>query len=161
MTNESLEKLIEIFSRCSEKERPRTLVSRGLISKHIIWVQVDNFDLQGEEPPRRIELSDYYLIKNEYNQIVGIIYDMKTDLHWVISPRFRGLGYLKKILKEEFLDFLFKKRKGRKIQITIEGWIKFAKQSEAVAKSVGFKLLGREKWSLSKANFLKDEKRLL
>lgn len=80
MTNESLHKLIDIYTNKSIKERPKTLISKGLISKHIILVQIDCFDLQGEIKGK-INLDNYYLIKNDFNQIVGVVYDMVGDLH--------------------------------------------------------------------------------
>ena len=142
MTNESLHKLIDIYTNKSIKERPKTLISKGLISKHIILVQIDCFDLQ-DEIKCKINLDNYYLIKNDFNQIVGVVYDMVGDLHWYIKPKFRKLGYLPNILKKELIPYLLTKK--NKIYITISQQIEFYKQSLSVAKKVGFNLVRKSK----------------
>lgn len=142
MTEKTLQKLIDIYSNYSLKDRPKTLTSKGLISKHIILVQIDGFDLQGKLKDK-IRLDTYYLIKNDFNQIVGVVYDMIDDLHWYITPKFRKLGYLSNVLKNELLPYLLTKKS--KIYITISKEIECYRQSLSVAKKVGFNLVRKSK----------------
>lgn len=55
-------------------------------------------------------LSDYcgefFLIKNESDTYIGAVYDMKTDLHWVVLKEFRKKGYLSKALDDYILPYL-------------------------------------------------------
>lgn len=142
MTNDSLQKLIDIYSIKSFKERPKTLISKGLISKNIILCKINVFDLQGEVTPYTC-LDSFYLIKNNCNQIVGVVYDMIYDLHWYIVPKYRKLGYLSNTLKTELIPYLFTKK--NKIYITISKGINFHKESLSVAKKVGFNLVLKSK----------------
>jgi len=47
----------------------------------------------------------YFFIKNN-NQCVGIIFDMNTDLHWLILKKYRGQGYLYNALQNVIFPFL-------------------------------------------------------
>ena len=41
----------------------------------------------------------FYLIKNDENTFVAIVFDMIRDLHWFVHPNYRGNGYLTKAMK--------------------------------------------------------------
>lgn len=72
-------------------------------------ISPDHF--KGESLERKTER--YFFIKNN-NQCVGIIFDMNTDLHWLILKKYRGQGYLYNALLNVILPFL--KSEGRSDQ---------------------------------------------
>ena len=142
MTNKSLQRIIDNFCCKSKKNKLTTFVSKGLISKNVILVEGDSFEVDRPYNPKRVSLSDFYLIKNDFNQIVGIVYDMGYDLHWYIIPRFRKLGYLTKILKQQILPYLLLDEEY--IVITICKDYDFYEQSLSVAKNVGFNFVSEK-----------------
>jgi hypothetical protein len=142
MTNKSLQRIIDNFCCQSKKNKLTTFVSQGLISKNVILVEGDAFEVSPPYNPRKILLSDFYLIKNDFNQIVGIVYDMRDDLHWYIVPRFRKLGYLTKILKQQILPYILLDEGD--IVITLDKDYKFYEQSLSVAKNVGFNFISEK-----------------
>lgn len=85
---------------------------------------------------------DMFFIKNELEQFVGVVYDMKNDLHWYVLPKFRGQGHLTKALKETIIPYIFEVMMREEIQISIDinsiGERNYA-SSRKVAESIGFR----------------------
>lgn len=80
-----------------------------------------------------------YLIKDIDNQYVGIVYDMKYDLHWYLASRYRKKGYLTKAMKEVILFHLFQSRDIQYISIDeSEIGSKNYQASIKVATALGF-----------------------
>ena len=88
----------------------------------------------------------FFVIKNEYAEIVGCVYDMKYDLHWLILRQFRGNGYLRSALRNAILPFIFKHlhRTKQTIRILAPENNAFYKKSSKVARCVGFRRVSRK-----------------
>jgi hypothetical protein len=61
----------------------------------------------------------FYLIKNTDGVFVAIVYDMTTDLHWFVLPKYRKNGLLTNTLKDVILFHLFQDRDEQRITINI------------------------------------------
>jgi hypothetical protein len=84
---------------------------------------------------------NFFLIRNDI-EYVGAVLDMIYDLHWVILPRHRRKGYLKKALKGSILPYIFDHldRDEQKISLNInETGLKSYNSSLNCALKVGFK----------------------
>jgi hypothetical protein len=84
---------------------------------------------------------NFFLIRNDI-EYVGAVLDMTDDLHWVILPRHRRKGYLKKALKGSILPYIFDHldRDEQKISLNInETGLKSYNSSLNCALKVGFK----------------------
>lgn len=86
---------------------------------------------------------NFFFIKNNTN-FVGAVFDMYDDLHWYISPKYRGKGLLTKALRDVILPYVFEAKERDRQTITITkseiGEVNY-NASLKVAKSVGFKTL--------------------
>lgn len=81
----------------------------------------------------------FYFIKGDNGFFVGAVYDMYSDLHWYVLPKFRKVGYLSKSLKDIILPHIFQERNTQRITINkAEIGIKNARASENVALKLGF-----------------------
>lgn len=84
---------------------------------------------------------NFFLIRNDI-EYVGAVLDMTNDLHWVILPRHRRKGYLKKALTGSILPYIFDHldRDEQKISINVnESGINSYNSSLNCALNVGFK----------------------
>lgn len=82
----------------------------------------------------------FFFIKNTFGKYVGAIFDMYSDLHWYIIPKYRKNGHLTKALKESVLPYLFEEER-EKQRITIQEGIGKENylNSKNVALKIGFK----------------------
>lgn len=97
----------------------------------------------------------FFLIKNEI-EYVGAVLDMKTDLHWVIVPKYRKKGYLTTALKDAIIPYLFSivEREELKISINeLEIGKKNYEASMSTALKVGFKKVDNSTFILKENDF--------
>ena len=97
----------------------------------------------------------FFFIKNNSNY-VGAVLDMCNDLHWYISPKYRGKGYLTSALNNTILPFIFEvlEREEQSISITkSQIGLKNYNSSSKVALSVGFKKTDNNKYVLYEEDF--------
>ncbi len=81
----------------------------------------------------------FYLIKNNENIFVAIVFDMIRDLHWFVHPDYRGDGHLTEAMKNTIIPHLFLTRDEQRITIKeIEIGIDNFEASEKVALNLGF-----------------------
>lgn len=67
--------------------------------------------------------STVYFIKDDFGIYVGGVHNGGwTDLHWVILPEYRKMGYLTKAMKEYILPHILREREVQRITID-GGWI--------------------------------------
>lgn len=136
MTNRTIVKYISLLNK---NKFSRVIFKRSLspsVDLAKVWIHLP-------KPSNNIALNDgpgdFYFIKNEAGFYVGAVYDMISDLHWLILPKYRGKGYLTKALTEMILPHLFRDREEQRI--TIDGGLighKMFEASEKVALAVGF-----------------------
>ncbi len=150
MTNENLGSLINDLNA----GRKKSLIHLRPISDNVEFAKV-----WLNEPKKTERLSNhngpdsFYFIKKNNGRFVGIVYDMKYDLHWYISPRYRKKGYLVSALQQSIIQHLFRK----KTQLTIsinksEIGDNFYYASQKVAFAVGFKKVNETQYILSRKN---------
>ena len=72
---------------------------------------------------------------------VGCVIDGISDLHWYIRPEHRGKGYLTRALSSTILKHIVQQSGRRCVRISIatDEYSAYSKQSEKVARSVGFR----------------------
>lgn len=137
MTNESLQSLLSILNN-NEK-------ASGLIYLRPLSANVDFAKIWIEEPKQTDSVTssdgpdNFYLIKDDSNVFVSIVYDMWKDLHWFVLPEYRGMGHLTKALRQTIIPHLFLNRDEQRITINeIEIGKDNFKASEKVALSLCF-----------------------
>lgn len=97
----------------------------------------------------------FFLIKNEI-EYVGAVLDMKTDLHWVIVPKYRKKGYLTTALKDAIIPYLFSIVEREELKISINelaiGKEHFANSLNTALK-IGFKKVDNSTFILKENDF--------
>ena len=137
MTSESLQSLLE---RLNKNDTSSSLIYCRPISSNVdfakIWL---------EKPKLTDSVTSYdgpdifYLIKNNENIFVAIVFDMIRDLHWFVHPDFRGNGHLTEAMKNTILPHLFLTRDEQRITIKeLEIGLANFEASEKVALNLGF-----------------------
>ena len=137
MTSESLQSLLE---RLNKNDTSSSLIYCRPISSNVdfakIWL---------DKPKLTDSVTSYdgpdifYLIKNNENIFVAIVFDMKIDLHWFVHPDFRGKGHLTEAMKNTILPHLFLTRDEQRITIKeLEIGAANFEASEKVAFNLGF-----------------------
>lgn len=97
----------------------------------------------------------FFLIKNEI-EYVGAVLDMKTDLHWVILPKYRKKGYLTTALKDAIIPYLFSIVEREELKISINELTIGKEQYENSLKTalkVGFKKVDNSTFILKENDF--------
>lgn len=121
------------------------------IFKHQIGVNVDYAKVWESITSTQQKPYSFFFIKSN-NRYIGAVLDMYNDLHWYMSPNYRGKGHLTIALKEVILPYIFDglERDSQIISITESqiGPTNY-KNSIKVALSVGFKKLEGDKLELS------------
>ena len=137
MTSDSLQSLIEKLNKND--------TSSSLIYCRPISSNVDFAKIWLDKPKLTDSVTSYdgpdifYLIKNNENIFVAIVFDMKRDLHWFVHPDFRGKGHLTKAMKNTILPHLFLTRDEQRITIKgLEIGLANFEASEKVALNLGF-----------------------
>ena len=154
------EEIQEYIDRINSNSFQNTIFIRP-INKSVIISRVwrkDPFDQNKIENNNRGNL--FFFIKNEENFVVGAVLDMRHDLHWYLTPKFRKKGYLTKALKEVIIPYIFcndfDERNEQEISIkkTFLEEINY-NSSRKVAESLGFKTINDEetKFLLKNENF--------
>lgn len=149
--------ILEYIDRLNNGRSEESIFIRH-ISENIyfakVWPDQSKMTDEIDEYPYSYE---FFFIKNEQNQYVGAVLDMKIDLHWYIVPSERKKGHLTSALKESILPYLF--HKGRENQrITIKknsiGEQNYF-NSRKVAEKIGFKPINDDEteFELSRDNF--------
>lgn len=84
----------------------------------------------------------FFFIRNQSGKYIGAVLDMQQDLHWFITPEYRGQGHLSLALKGSILPYLFEDRDFQRITIvkSLIGEVNY-KASKKVALSLGFSAL--------------------
>lgn len=139
MTSESLQSLLE---KLNKNDTSSSLIYRRPISSNIDFAKIW---LDKPKLTDSVTSSDgpdiFYLIKNNENKFVAIVFDMIRDLHWFVHPDFRGNGHLTKAMKHTILPHLFLSRNEQRITIKeFEIGTDNFKASEKVALNLGFVL---------------------
>lgn len=137
MTSDSLQSLIEKLNKND--------TSSSLIYCRPISSNVDFAKIWLDKPKLTDSVTSYdgpdifYLIKNNENIFVAIVFDMKRDLHWFVHPDFRGKGHLIEAMKNTILPHLFLTRDEQRITIKeLEIGLANFEASEKVAFNLGF-----------------------
>ena len=137
MTSDSLQSLIEKLNKND--------TSSSLIYCRPISSNVDFAKIWLDKPKLTDSVTSYdgpdifYLIKNNENIFVAIVFDMKRDLHWFVHPDFRGKGHLTEAMKNTILPHLFLTRDEQRITIKeLEIGAANFEASEKVALNLGF-----------------------
>ena len=137
MTSDSLQSLIEKLNKND--------TSSSLIYCRPISSNVDFAKIWLEKPKLTDSVTSYdgpdifYLIKNNENIFVAIVFDMIRDLHWFVHPDFRGNGHLTEAMKNTILPHLFLTRDEQRITIKeLEIGLANFEASEKVAFNLGF-----------------------
>lgn len=137
MTSDSLQSLIEKLNKND--------TSSSLIYCRPISSNVDFAKIWLDKPKLTDSVTSYdgpdifYLIKNNENIFVAIVFDMKRDLHWFVHPYFRGKGHLTEAMKNTILPHLFLTRDEQRITIKeLEIGLANFEASEKVALNLGF-----------------------
>ena len=137
MTSDSLQSLIEKLNKND--------TSSSLIYCRPISSNVDFAKIWLDKPKLTDSVTSYdgpdifYLIKNNENIFVAIVFDMIRDLHWFVHPDFRGNGHLTEAMKNTILPHLFLTRDEQRITIKeLEIGLANFEASEKVAFNLGF-----------------------
>lgn len=164
MTNESLQSLL---LRLNNNDKTSSLIYLRPLNTNVdfakIWIDEPKLtdSVTNSDGP-----DNFYLVKNNENIFVAIVFDMKRDLHWFVLPDYRGLGYLTKALKHSIIPHLFSSRDKQRITIRENeiGKDNFT-ASEKVALSLGFTeyengeyLLSNELYTTHNENLGQDTK---
>ncbi|MBU0942096.1 MAG: GNAT family N-acetyltransferase [Bacteroidetes bacterium] len=145
----SEESIISIINKLNRYPNYKNCIKHS-ISKNVelahIWI---NSTFYRNNP------QTFFLIKNEI-EYVGAVLDMKTDLHWVILPKYRKKGYLTTALKDAIIPYLFSivEREELKISINeLEIGKKNYEASMSTALKVGFKKIDDKTLILKENDF--------
>lgn len=148
MTNKALQSLLE---RLNQNETSSSLIYLRPLNANVyfakIWIdkpQLTDSVTNSDGP------SNFYLVKNNENIFVAIVFDMQRDLHWFVLPDYRGLGYLTTAMKDSIIPHLFLNRDEQRITIKEDeiGKDNF-RASEKVAINLGFKAFEDGEYFLS------------
>jgi RimJ/RimL family protein N-acetyltransferase len=142
MSNDQLDFLLNYYLQTPVKTQPDSMLRFGLVSKRVLLVKA-GFELFDKNHRHEIRLESFYLVKNECQQLVGVVYDMRWDLHWYTIPRFRGLGYMTNGLRE-IIPLILNRRERIEITIACHQVNLYANASLSVARKVGFKPADRK-----------------
>lgn len=137
MTKESLQLLLE---KINENDESSSFIYRRPLSSNVDYAKLW---LRKPKLTDSITSSDgpdvFYLIKNDENIFVAIVFDMIRDLHWFVHPDFRNNGHLTKAMIHTIIPHLFLSRDEQRITIKeIEIGKDNFKASEKVALNLGF-----------------------
>lgn len=97
------ESALREYIRCFNSNHWKNRTSSFDISPNVTVGKILSNHFKGKIVERKTER--YFFIKNN-NQCVGIIFDMNTDLHWLILKKHRGQGYLYNALQNVIFPFL-------------------------------------------------------
>ncbi|WP_439152267.1 hypothetical protein [Winogradskyella sp.] len=125
------------------------------IFKHQIGKDVDFAKVWESQKTKDTLPFRFFFIKKK-SKYIGAVLDMCNDLHWYISPKYRGKGYLTKALNNTILPFVFEvlEREEQSISITkSQIGLKNYNSSSKVALSVGFKKTDDNKYVLYEEDF--------
>ena len=155
MTNESLQLLLEKLNKNDE--------SSSLIYRRPLSSNVDYAKIWLDKPKLTDNVTSYdgpdvfYLIKNDENTFVAIVYDMIRDLHWFVKNDFRGNGHLTKAMEHTIIPHLFLSRNEQRITIKeFEiGKDKF-NASEKDALNLGFEKIADGEYLLSNDKYITE-----
>lgn len=159
MTNESLQSLL---SRLNNKDK-----TSGLIYLRPLKANVDFAKVWIHEPKLTDSITNsdgpdnFYLIKNNENIFVAIVFDMKRDLHWFVLPDYRGMGYLTQALRHSIIPHLFLNRDEQRITIEENeiGKDNFT-ASKKVAITLGFTAYKDGEYLLSNDQYISEDENL-
>ncbi|MFY1047484.1 GNAT family N-acetyltransferase [Chryseobacterium sp. GP-SGM7] len=137
MTNKALQSLLE---RLNQNDTSSSLIYLRPLNANVyfakIWIdkpQLTDSVTNSDGP------SNFYLVKNNENIFVAIVFDMQKDLHWFVLPDYRGMGYLTMALRDRIIPHLFLSRDKQRITIKEnEIGAENFKASEKVAVNLGF-----------------------
>lgn len=105
------ENMLRNYIRCFNSNRWKYPASFFDLTADVTVGKIFPDYFKGQIVERKTER--YFFIKSN-NRCVGIIFDMNTDLHWLILKKYRGQGYLYNALQNAILPFL--KSEGRSDQ---------------------------------------------
>lgn len=111
MTDKQIQTIIDHFNRSSKKT---IIISQPIgynVEYGFVWTDVDHYKL-GDVSPYK-----FYFIKNDKNKCIGAILDMKTDLHWYVSPKSRKKGFLTNALRDSILPHLSRSKPMQRVTI--------------------------------------------
>ena len=153
MTNESLQLLLEKLNKNDESS---SLIYRRPLSSNVDYAKIW---LDKPKLTDNVTSSDgpnvFYLIKNNENTFVAIVFDMIRDLHWFVHPNYRGNGYLTKAMKHTIIPHLFLNRNEQRITIKkIEISKDNFKASEKVALNLGFEKIANGEYLILNDNHI-------
>lgn len=139
MNDTTIHKIISALNRRTFKGLIYTRELDNTVDFAKLWMQKprpndEPFNVEGPSEPFR-----FYFIKTVDGVYAGAVFDMNTDLHAYVMPKFRGNGLLSQALINHILPHLFLSRD--ELRITIDRGFLGAKgfaSSEKVALRVGF-----------------------
>ena len=113
------------------------------IFKHQISKEVDFAKVWQSQNTIEVQPFNFFFFKND-TEYVGAVLLMCNDLHWFVTPKQRGKGYLTNALRNTILPYIFDEFGKSEQRITItesEIGKENYKHSSKVALNVGFKKL--------------------
>ena len=113
------------------------------IFKHQISKEVDFAKVWQSQSTKEVQPFKFFFIKNDAEYVSTVLLK-HNDLHWYVTPKYRGKGYLTNALKNSILPFIFDEFGKSEQRITItesEIGKENYKRSSSVALNVGFKKL--------------------
>lgn len=136
MTDQEIHKYIDLLNDGNSKE---SIFLRPL-GEHVDLARVWS-ELPKPDDDVNVSFFSYrfFFVRNESNEYVGGILDMKQDLHWYVVPKHRKQGHLTMALQQVVIPYLFDDRDSQKITIqrgTI-GQVNY-ENSVGVAQHLGF-----------------------
>lgn len=114
MSNETIHEIILAMNNGSLEGQvfSRPLSGSVVVAKY--WPDKPNED---QSVLFNFQSETIFLIKNE-KEYVGMVLDMRDDLHWYILPNYRKMGYLTRSLSSAIIPYLFKSRDSQRITIS-------------------------------------------
>ncbi|PQA94988.1 hypothetical protein SAMN05421796_101791 [Chryseobacterium piscicola] len=159
MTNESLQ---SVLSRLNNNDKKSGLIYLRPLNANVDFAKIWIYEPKLTDSITNSDGPDnFYLVKNNENIFVAIVFDMKRDLHWFVLPDYRGMGYLTQALKHSILSHLFLSRDEQRITIKENeiGKDNF-KASEKVALILGFTTYKDGEYLLSNEKYTIEDKSL-
>ncbi|GAA3963038.1 hypothetical protein GCM10022246_15360 [Pedobacter ginsengiterrae] len=134
MTDKGIQTVID---HCNRPNKKTIIIPQPIgfnVDYGLVWTDIDHYNL-GDVSPYK-----FYLIKDKSFKCIGAVLDMKTDLHWYITPKSRKKGFLTNALKDVILPHISKSRKEQRITINKNdiGKVNF-EASLNTAKGAGFR----------------------
>lgn len=150
MTKEELQTILNKANKGDKKSiHLRPLLNNVYLAK--VWIRI-------KKTRSQFDPLSCYLLKNTANKFVGIVCDMRHDLHWYVSFQYRKQGLLTKAMKEVILFHLFQNRAMQSISITeSEIGNKNYQASIKVATALGFKKESDNKFILNADQYQSEE----